>query len=85
MVGKPSKFLVELVLGQHGLDPSRTCMIGDRLSTDIEFGNNAGVRSVLVLSGTTQPEQAAALRKGNIDCPTHVLAHFGLLLQGATD
>lgn len=83
VAGKPSKFLVELLVSQHGLDPARTCMFGDRLSTDIEFGNEASFGSVLVLSGTTSVEQAAALTSGSHQCPTHVLAHFGLLYDAA--
>ena len=83
VAGKPSKFLVELLVAQHGLDPARTCMFGDRLSTDIEFGNEASFGTVLVLSGTTSVEQAQSLQAGSRQCPTHVLAHFGLLFDAA--
>jgi len=32
---------------------SRLCMVGDRLDTDVVFGNDNGLSSVLVLSGVT--------------------------------
>jgi ribonucleotide monophosphatase NagD (HAD superfamily) len=35
-------------------------MIGDRLETDVVGGQRAGLRTILVLSGVTTPEQAAA-------------------------
>ncbi|BBH00612.1 2-phosphoglycolate phosphatase 2 [Prunus dulcis] len=44
VVGKPSKFDVSC---------SKMCMVGDRLDTDILFGQNAGCRTLLVLSGVT--------------------------------
>ncbi len=33
-------------------------MVGDRVSSDIAGGKAAGLETVLVLSGTTTPEQA---------------------------
>ena len=41
------------VLAEHGLDASRTVMVGDRLDTDMAFGNAGGLRTLLVLSGVT--------------------------------
>jgi 4-nitrophenyl phosphatase len=35
-------------------------MIGDRISSDIAGGQAAGLETILVLSGTTTREQAAA-------------------------
>jgi ribonucleotide monophosphatase NagD (HAD superfamily) len=37
-------------------------MIGDRLDTDIAFGNGGGLSTLLVLSGTTTEEDAFAGR-----------------------
>ncbi len=38
----------------------RVAMVGDRISSDIAGGRAAGLETILVLSGTTSPEQAAA-------------------------
>jgi ribonucleotide monophosphatase NagD (HAD superfamily) len=35
-------------------------MIGDRLDTDVVGGHRAGLRTILVLSGVTTAQQAAA-------------------------
>jgi len=42
-----------------GTDPERTAVVGDRLETDILGGKNAGVRTILVLSGVTSKELLA--------------------------
>lgn len=34
------------------IDTSNMCMVGDRLDTDILFGNQSGCKTLLVLSGT---------------------------------
>jgi 4-nitrophenyl phosphatase len=36
---------------RHNYDPKKTLMIGDRLDTDIQFGKNGGLDTLLVLSG----------------------------------
>ncbi|MGI6173344.1 MAG: HAD-IIA family hydrolase [Christensenellales bacterium] len=60
VVGKPNRGIVEAVIRRTGLNASDMAMVGDRLYTDIETGLRFGMLSVLVLSGETTPEMAAA-------------------------
>eukprot|EP00730_Choanoeca_flexa_P013816 TRINITY_DN5746_c0_g1_i1.p1 TRINITY_DN5746_c0_g1~~TRINITY_DN5746_c0_g1_i1.p1 ORF type:complete len:305 (+),score=67.06 TRINITY_DN5746_c0_g1_i1:154-1068(+) len=58
VAGKPSPFLVHAVRQSVGLDESAAAvMVGDRLDTDIVFGNTTGMTTVLVLSGVTKMTQ----------------------------
>jgi glycerol 3-phosphatase-2 len=50
--GKPERHLFELALSRIP-DAKRVAMIGDRLSSDIAGGHNAGLDTILVLSGTS--------------------------------
>lgn len=53
VVGKPSTFMMEFLLQKFHITTSKMCMVGDRLDTDILFGQNAGCQTLLVLSGVT--------------------------------
>lgn len=51
MAGKPSGFILADIAGKQGLDRHEICMVGDRLDTDILFGQRGGLSTLLVLSG----------------------------------
>jgi glycerol 3-phosphatase-2 len=55
VAGKPARPIFDETLARlHGSDASaRSLVIGDRLDTDIEGANNAGLPSLLVLTGVT--------------------------------
>jgi len=59
IAGKPERHLFELAKEAIGVDGA-VAMVGDRLSSDIAGGSRAGLETILVLSGTTTREQAAA-------------------------
>ncbi|CAK4728645.1 unnamed protein product [Aphanomyces euteiches] len=61
IIGKPNQALLQTILSTHGLNPARTCMVGDRLSTDIEFGRRGGLQTLLVMSGTTTYDDKASI------------------------
>lgn len=51
--GKPSRIMAEAALDRLGVGAGEALVVGDRLETDIQMGQAAGVRTVLVLSGVT--------------------------------
>ena len=60
LAGKPSRLMVEVAMQRMRLPPERCLMTGDRLETDIRMGQQAGMRTALVLSGASTKAQAAA-------------------------
>jgi HAD superfamily hydrolase (TIGR01457 family) len=59
IVGKPNPLFIEIAAERVGVPVSEMCMIGDRLYTDIALGRTAGIPTILVLSGETQPRDLA--------------------------
>ena len=60
VIGKPNSGIVEETLQVTGLRKEEMAMVGDRLYTDIATGVNFGMLSVLVMSGETTAQMAAA-------------------------
>lgn len=58
--GKPERGLFDIIAQATGLDPARTVMVGDRLSTDISFARRHEMTGVLVLTGETDRAMLAA-------------------------
>lgn len=56
-VGKPNPLMMRSALNQIDAHSETTVMIGDRMDTDVVSGLEAGLRTILVLSGSTRPEQ----------------------------
>ena len=62
-IGKPNRNMIDVIAKQTGISNEKICAVGDRLYTDIAVAQNAGSVSVLVLSGETSPEMAAAAER----------------------
>jgi 4-nitrophenyl phosphatase len=58
IIGKPQPEMMVQAMHRMGGTELNTAVIGDRLDTDILGGQNAGLTSLLVLSGVTTAEQA---------------------------
>ncbi|MEO5610395.1 MAG: HAD-IIA family hydrolase [Ornithinibacter sp.] len=56
-VGKPNALMMRSALNRLEAHSETTVMIGDRMDTDIISGLEAGLRTVLVLTGSTRAEQ----------------------------
>ena len=58
IIGKPGPIIFQEAVKRLGGDPSTVAMVGDRLSTDIQGAEAAGLRAILVLSGISTREEA---------------------------
>jgi NagD protein len=55
-VGKPNPLMMRSALNRIDVHSETTVMVGDRMDTDVVSGLEAGLRTVLVLTGSTRPE-----------------------------
>ena len=58
-VGKPNPLMMRAALRQLSGHSESSVMIGDRMDTDIVAGTEAGMQTILVLTGVTSREQVA--------------------------
>ncbi|GJM40412.1 MAG: acid sugar phosphatase [Ardenticatenaceae bacterium] len=59
VIGKPGPLIFQMAMQKLGGTPQNTAMVGDRLETDIAGGKAAGLQTILVLSGISQPDDVA--------------------------
>lgn len=77
VIGKPEALMPELAMQQHGFSKEETTVIGDRIYTDIKSGLNAGINTILVLSGETTQE----ILDASEDKPHMVLKDAGEMIS----
>lgn len=80
VAGKPARPLLDETVRRVG--GRRPLMVGDRLDTDIEGARNAGVDSLLVLTGVTGLAELAAAQPG--ERPTYLAVDLGGLTRAHT-
>jgi NagD protein len=56
-VGKPNPMMFRSAMNRIEAHSEITAMIGDRMDTDVVAGIEAGLETILVLTGSTRPEQ----------------------------
>ena len=56
-IGKPNPLMMRFALNNLDAHSESTVMVGDRMDTDIKSGLEAGLRTVLVTTGSTRPNQ----------------------------
>jgi len=56
IIGKPNKFIIDIIKNEKKVEVEDLVMVGDRLYTDILGASNAGIDSILVFSGETTRE-----------------------------
>jgi 4-nitrophenyl phosphatase len=59
-IGKPEPIMFEQAMAEMGARPETTATLGDRIDTDMIGGVRAGLRTIMVLSGSTGRAEAEA-------------------------
>jgi len=59
IIGKPETAMMEQAMEQMGAVPAAAAVLGDRLETDILAGQQAGMATLLVLTGVTTQQMLA--------------------------
>ena len=80
-VGKPNALMMRSALNRLGAHSETTVMVGDRMDTDVISGLEAGLRTVLVLTGSTS---AGAVERFPYR-PTHVFESVADLVDLVDD
>ncbi len=68
-VGKPNPLMMRSALNYLGAHSESAVMVGDRMDTDIISGTEAGMETILVLTGLTRQEDVGRFAYR----PTHIL------------
>ncbi|XP_032077020.1 SH3 domain-binding protein 1 [Thamnophis elegans] len=76
VIGKPNTYMFECIVERFGVDPSRMLMVGDRLETDILFGKNCGLDTVLTLTGVSHLEEAQAYMASDSPSAKDLVPHY---------
>lgn len=58
LIGKPSTMMLDWLLKDHKLKRSEVVLVGDSIKTDLAVAKKARIRSILVLSGLANAEEA---------------------------
>ena len=77
IIGKPNRYIAEAASVKTGVPLSEIAMVGDRLYTDIAIGKQAGITSILVLSGETSKEDL----EGSEIRPDYIFENLGELAK----
>lgn len=75
VIGKPEKAMLDSIVAAFGIDKSRSLFVGDRLNTDIQFGINGGIDTLLVLTGINQRPDFE--KEGAPTVPKYVVPSLG--------
>ena len=77
IIGKPNTGMGEVLMKKYGAKKNEFIMVGDRLNTDIKFGNNCGFYSLLVLSGESKESDIGE----NTGHPDFILDNFNDIIR----
>ncbi len=76
VIGKPERWLFDILISRLGAKPDETLVVGDCPSTDIAAANNAGLRSALLLTGVYVDLDSIKPKKKDSPVPTMVCRDY---------
>jgi NagD protein len=78
-IGKPNPLMMRMARERMKLEPEQLVMVGDKMDTDIRAGVEAGMTTVLVLSGVTPNRESIAQYPYQ---PDYIFEHAGEIDPG---
>ncbi len=76
VIGKPQPAMIDIACKKFGVPKEQAVLVGDRLYTDVASGLNAGITSILVLSGEATLKD---VEKGP-EVPSYIFEDVGKML-----
>lgn len=76
-IGKPMRTIIDKALERLGLAQHEVILVGDNLETDIKAGQNAGLRTVLILTGVSSGKDA----EKSVVKPTWIVKDYEELIE----
>jgi phosphoglycolate/pyridoxal phosphate phosphatase family enzyme len=81
-VGKPNPLAFSIIQKlRPEIIPERTCMVGDRLDTDIAFARKSGLQKMLTFSGVIRPNELENLLPTDIDYFIHCIGDIYKIIK----
>lgn len=80
--GKPNQSMMDAIKSDNpslAINPTKGLMIGDRLNTDIKFGKEGGLDTLLVFTGIE--DENSLSRVDSQSCPTYYIDQLGDLFR----
>jgi 4-nitrophenyl phosphatase len=78
-LGKPSSAMMDCIKAKFQFDPSRACMVGDRLNTDMLFGLQGGLGTLFVLTGVDNED--SILVENPVARPKYYIDKLGSIFE----
>lgn len=79
IIGKPSDHMVKIIKDEFPIIPDRTVLIGDHIQSDIVTGNKMGIKTGLVLGGTSKKSDLKDI--DGLETPNFVFKDFKRILR----
>lgn len=73
IIGKPSIYMIEMLLDILEVTPEESAIVGDRIDLDIRAGKEAGLKTFLVLTGVSSKEDMSSIMDSDLS-PDHVIS-----------